>query len=100
MFEAPQKHQQVWLIKDIGPEAEDAVLPLLENKDARARQNACEALRSIGTKKSFPALQKATRDRDGSVAVAAMDALRVLSGERPDYTSAPGARTNAFLPTR
>ena len=49
-------------LKAVGADAEDAVLPQLDNKDAWVRAEVCSILEAIGTKKSLPALEKALAD--------------------------------------
>ena len=44
--DAGRRHQ---VLKSIGPEAEDAVLPYLEHKDAWVRAASCGILEALGT---------------------------------------------------
>lgn len=65
-------------LQQLGPAAEDAVLPYLEHHHWQVRVQVCHLLKEIGTKKSVPALRALTRRRRGSdflVAVAAAEAL-------------------------
>ncbi len=66
-------------LKSIGDAAEPAVLKLLEDKSAEVRRDACQILKVIGTKKSAAALEAASRDSDGLVALLAKQALEEAS---------------------
>lgn len=59
----------------IGPAAEQAVHPLLENKDLHVRVEACRILGQIGTRASVPALQAAAKDRNLLLARTAKEAI-------------------------
>jgi hypothetical protein len=64
----------------IGPAVEDAVLKRMEGEDAWTRVEACEVLGTIGTKKSLPTLEKATKDPSWLVtkpAEKALDAIKL-----------------------
>jgi hypothetical protein len=52
----------VKFLKAVGPDAEDAVLAHVGNKDPWVRAEVCELLGALGTKKSLPALEKAVAD--------------------------------------
>lgn len=68
----------------LGPDAEDAVLPYLEDPDWGVRVEACHTLKQIGTRKSLPALQAALDGtkkmyggyRDVAAAKEAIDAIQ------------------------
>jgi hypothetical protein len=64
-------------LEEFGPQAEDAVIPLL-NGDHFTSIEACKVLKAIGTKKSIPALEEAAAGRDVFVQRAATDALQVV----------------------
>jgi HEAT repeat protein len=49
-------------LKAAGPDAETAVLPYLDDKDAWVRAEVCGILQMIGTKKSLPGLEKAVAE--------------------------------------
>lgn len=68
----------VKFLKAIGPDAEDAVLALIDYKDAWVRAEVCQLLESIGTKKSIPALEKAVSDESWMVNGNARKALAVV----------------------
>jgi HEAT repeat protein len=65
-------------LESMGPVAEPAVLPLLNAADAQTRVEACAVLKAVGTKKSVPALEKASGDPDLNVARAAAEALQAV----------------------
>jgi hypothetical protein len=54
-------------LKAMGPDAEDAVLGQIKNRDDWVRATVCELLGVIGTKKSIPALEKAVFDESWMV---------------------------------
>jgi predicted Zn finger-like uncharacterized protein len=68
----------------LGPAAEDAVLPYLEDDDWGVRVEACHTLKQIGTRKSLPALQavlEGTKKMYGGsrdVAAAAKEAIDAI----------------------
>jgi len=45
-------------LKAMGPMAEDAVLPYLEDRDAFVQMEACKVLEAIGTEKSMEKIRK------------------------------------------
>jgi hypothetical protein len=67
-------------LKALGPGAESAVLPYLEHEQWDVRLEACQILKEIGGAKSVPALEKATSDSNGSVALVARQALDAARG--------------------
>ena len=62
MINMQTRHSAVKFLKAVGPDAEDAVLALVEHKDPWVRAAVCELLDEFGTKKSLPALEKAIAD--------------------------------------
>lgn len=62
----------------IGPDAEDAVLPLLQEKHSETRRQACGILKQIGTKKSLEPLRELMLSRERTVNEAAAEAVRVI----------------------
>jgi hypothetical protein len=62
-------------LKAAGPDAEDAVLSHIENKDPWVRADVCKLLETLGTQKSLPALEKAIADDNWMVNSAARKAL-------------------------
>ncbi len=66
-------------LKAMGPDAEDAVLHVIENsQDAWVRSGAIEVLGDIGTKKSLPTLEKAVADDNWMVNGSARKALAAI----------------------
>jgi len=71
-------------LEALGPGAEDAVRPYLEDRDWGVRVEACRTLKGIGTRKSLPALEETlanTRTRYGGyrdVADAAREAISAI----------------------
>jgi len=63
---------------EIGPEAEDAVLALLEERHSETRRNACRVLKLIGTTKSLESLQSLLLSPQRSVSEAAGEAARAI----------------------
>jgi hypothetical protein len=74
-------------LKAMGPDAEDAVLALIETRDDWARSEICGLLQVIGTKKSVPALKKALTDENWMVNGNARKALAAVTA-REDLNSA------------
>ncbi len=64
----------------LGADAEDAVLKLLEEGKAEQRRDACQILKTIATKKSAPALEKAASDADSLTSRYAKEALKTAKG--------------------
>ena len=62
----------------IGPDAEDAVLPLLKEKHYETRRQACNVLKQIGTKKSVEALRELMLSPEQSVNSSAAEAVRAI----------------------
>ena len=74
-------------LKTIGPAAEDAVLKRMEGEDAWTRIEVCEILGAIGTRKSIPALEKATEDPSWLVtkpAEKALEAIKLRERTKPN----------------
>jgi len=69
-------------LKAIGSEAEEVVLPYLEDKDAWVRAEVCSILEVIGTKKSLPALEKALTDESFMVNGNARKALAAIKARQ------------------
>lgn len=69
-------------LRQIGPKAEKAVLPLLEDRDWGVRMETCKILKEIGTAQSKAALEKATHDDNGLVKRFAGEALQAVNGRR------------------
>ncbi len=67
-------------LKAAGPSAEPAVLKLLENPDSGVRKEAASILKTIGTKESVAALEKAANDPDVFVKNSAKEALTAVQG--------------------
>jgi HEAT repeat protein len=65
-----------------GPPAEDEVLKFVTHSDRDTRSRACEILVKIGTKKSLPALEKATMDSDLLVRTYSTEAIAEIK-KRP-----------------
>ncbi len=70
-------------LKRFGPEAEDEVATLLNDDNFTTRQSACNIMKEIGTKKSLPALEAAAKDKVGSVAKAAQNAIAAIKARNP-----------------
>jgi hypothetical protein len=77
----------VKFLKALGPDAEDAVLALIDTKDDWARSEICGILQVIGTEKSVPALQKALTDESWMVNGNARKALAAIKA-REDLKAA------------
>jgi len=71
-------HQAVDALGNIGPDAEGAVLPLLQEKHIETRRQACNALGQIGTKKSLEPLRDLMLDPDQMLSSAAAEAVRAI----------------------
>jgi HEAT repeat protein len=69
-------------LQNIGPPAENAVLPYLRSKDKGARLEACYVLKIIGTKASVPSLEALSRETDKELAQSARAALQAVK-QRP-----------------
>lgn len=67
-------------LKDIGPDAEDAVLVHITDKDAWVRTEVCGILIVIGTNKSLPALEKVIAEENWMVNGNAKKAVAAIKG--------------------
>jgi len=65
-------------LKAAGPQAEDAVLPHLDDKSDWVRADVCEILHAVGGRKSIPALEKALADASWMVNGNARKALAAV----------------------
>lgn len=68
-------------LRAMGPNAEKAVLKMLEHPDAAVRAEACGILADIGTKASVPALENVAKDPNPRTANAASEALKTLTSK-------------------
>jgi HEAT repeat protein len=68
---------QEYLI-ELGPAMTPTVEPRLQEPDPDVREALVDVLGVIGDEKTLPALEAATKDRDGSVAAAAKRAIARL----------------------
>ena len=62
----------------LGRKAEDGVIPYLSAENWGTRKVAAEILKTIGTNKSLPALQRAAQEKDHFVKSAAQDAINAI----------------------
>ena len=67
-------------LQAMGPVAEKAVLPLLNDADPQKRVAACGVLQAVGTRESLPALEIAAHDTNPDLARAAGDAAQAIKG--------------------
>ena len=65
-------------LREMGPAAEPAALKLLTHGDRKAREQACQVLSQIGTKKSLPALEKAQKGGDRMMQIFAEQAIKSI----------------------
>lgn len=80
-------------IQALGSPAEDAVLPLLKDKNEQVRREACQILQEIGTRKSIDALTPLAADSDAIFSMMARTAVLEI---RSRLDPAP---TNSINPT-
>jgi HEAT repeats len=73
-----EAHLAVEALGKLGPEAEDAVLPLLKEKHNETRRQACNVLKQIGTKKSLEQLRELMLSTDRMLNEAAAEAVRTI----------------------
>jgi HEAT repeat protein len=67
-------------LRQFGPIAEPAVLPLLSQKDAQVRGSALRVLGDVGTQQCVPAVRAAMQtDMDAIVRAIAEDTLRAIT---------------------
>ena len=65
-------------LKEMGPEAEPAVISLLRNPDPGLRRKACEVLKFIGGQETLQAMQSLPTDSDFGVRVSAQEAWKAI----------------------
>ncbi len=66
-------------LKQFGPKAESAVVPLLRHADSRTRSLACEVLQEIGGKETWDTMRKLPPDSDFGVKIAAGKAMEAIA---------------------
>ena len=71
----------------IGPAAEEAVIPILENKDVSLARNACMILRQIGTEKSLKPLRTLSHAEIRNFGELTAKAIEERVRETPDKKS-------------
>jgi HEAT repeat protein/predicted nucleic acid-binding Zn-ribbon protein len=69
-------------LKQMGPAAETAVLPLLNHRDAGRRAQACDILKVIGTRQSLPFLAKVAAENNIFSSPAAKEAIRAIQARQ------------------
>ena len=67
-------------LQDIGSAAEKEVAKYLKHKDWGVRLEACNILKTIGTKESLAGLRAAQQDENGLVKMAADEAVKASAG--------------------
>jgi hypothetical protein len=83
-------------LKEMGPEAEPAVIPLLRNPDPGLRRKACEVLKFIGGQETLQAMQSLPTDSDFGVRVTAQEAWKaIVSRVGPPPKPARSTRTGS-----
>lgn len=75
-------YQAVEALTKLGPDAEDAVLPLLQEKHVETRRQVCNVLKQIGTKKSLEPLRELMLNKDRQVNEAAAEAVRAIAARQ------------------
>jgi S1-C subfamily serine protease/WD40 repeat protein len=87
------------LLRKMGPAAESAVIPYLEDANRNVRIEACKILKVIGTEQSVPMLQFAARDSEPVVAQLAADVLTSLGAAvvPPANTAKASASTESTV---
>jgi|GEM_PF-5988449 len=84
----------VQALKDMGPVAEDAVLPQLENDDPKMRFQVCGILQEIGTADSIDNLKRhSSGDRVPEVKKAAREAIKAIE-ERGGKVLKPATKSS------
>ncbi len=76
-------------LRDMGPVAEDAVLPYLHHEDPEMRLEMCRLLEDIGTTKCIPELRRRLSDNSKPVRDAAKAALPVIQARGAAPYAAP-----------
>jgi HEAT repeat protein len=89
-----EAHQAASALREIGPEAEAAVLRLLKEKHLETKREACNILRQIGTRKSIDPLREAMLAPDQMLSQAATEAVRAIQS-RAGLESSEPPRTRA-----
>lgn len=75
-------YQAVEALSKIGPDAEDAALPLLQEKHTETKRQACKILKDIGTKKSLEPLRELMLNTDRMLNESAGEAVRAIMGRQ------------------
>ena len=65
-------------LKEMGPVAEPAVIPLLRNPDPDLRRKACEVLKYIGGQETLKVMQSLPADPDFGVSVSAKESWKAI----------------------
>jgi len=65
-------------LKKLGPAAEPAVIPSLQDPAWETRMAVCHVLQEVGTRKSIPALEALSKDSNAIVVGAARDAWNAI----------------------
>jgi HEAT repeat protein len=66
----------------IGPDAEKAVWPLLQNRSGEAIREACRVLKRIGSPASIPQLEPLLKYRDASIALLSKVTIRAIEARQ------------------
>jgi HEAT repeat protein len=69
-------------LKQLGPDAEPALIAGVEDADTTVREKSCEVLGSLGTRRCVAALEKAGGDPEPRVAQAARHALQQVQARK------------------
>lgn len=78
----PHRHAASKALRELGPVAEDYVLPYLDSEDMMMRSEACEILAVVGTEKSIPKLKVIGHDASGFDGFRARDAIEKISSRK------------------
>jgi len=73
-----ESYQAASALENFGPEAEEAVLSLVKEKNTATKRAACGILRKLGTPKSVEALKELVANPDSSLSSSAAEALRAV----------------------
>ena len=71
-------YQAVEALSKIGADAEEAMLPLLQEKHNETKRQACKVLKDVGTKKSLEPLRELMLSTDRTLSEAAGEAVRAI----------------------
>ena len=71
-------YQAVEALSKIGADAEEAVLPLLQERHNETKRQACKVLKDVGTKKSLEPLRELMLSTDRTLSEAAGEAVRAI----------------------